>query len=150
MEPPIAHAEHEAGIHQQARIALEVLLEPCTPEAPALGDDLRAGTPTQARCGEHVFPGHGRLLDDLGLDLLVEAIVGSGVAVVGDRALAVAEMLGQREQGGAVAQRRAAGEGLAALMRRLSPWCAGLDTQRARCRGSTQIRQPRALALGVV
>ena len=85
-------AEHEAGVHQQAGVALEVLLEPSTPKAWALGHDLGAGAPTQARRGEHVLPGCGRLFEDLDFDLLIETVVGAGIAVVGDSALAVAEI----------------------------------------------------------
>ena len=69
------------------------MLEPGAPEARAPGHDLGAGAPTQAGCGEHVLPGRGRLLQDLGLDLLVEAVVRSGIAAVGDGTLAVAKVL---------------------------------------------------------
>jgi hypothetical protein len=44
-----------------------------------------------------VFPGVDRLLQDLGVDLLGEPVVGPGVAMVGLGALAMTELLGQRE-----------------------------------------------------
>ena len=93
-EAPVTHAEDQAGIDQQPRVALEIVLHAAATKARTLGDDLSAGTPAEARCGEHVLPRGNGLLEDLGVDLLLEAIVGPDVAVVGLRALAVAEVLG--------------------------------------------------------
>ena len=45
---PVAHAEHEAGVHQQPGVALEVLFEPGPPKVRAFGHDLGAGAPAQA------------------------------------------------------------------------------------------------------
>ena len=74
-ETPVAHAEHQARVDQQARVALEVLLQAAAPETRALGHDLDACAAAEARCGQHVLPSRHGLLQDLGVDLLIEAIV---------------------------------------------------------------------------
>ena len=103
---PQSHAEHGAGIHQQTRIALDLLLEPHAPEAWALRNNLYTGTSTQARRGEHVLPGRDRLLKDFGFDLPIKAIVRSSITLIGNGAFTVPEMLRQSEQARAVPQRR--------------------------------------------
>jgi hypothetical protein len=77
--------------------------------------------PPSPGAAQHVLPRGDGLVEDLGVDLLVEPIVAADVTVVGLRALAVAKMLSQREEAAAVAQRGKPGEGLAPLMRRQPP-----------------------------
>ena len=93
-ESPVTHAECETGVCQHPGVALDFFLKACTPKARTFGDNLSACPSPQIGCREHVFPGSRRLLENLGIDLLVETIVCSAIIRIGDAALTVAKMLG--------------------------------------------------------
>jgi hypothetical protein len=68
-----------------------------------------------------VLPGGDGLLEDFGLDLTLERVIGADVSGICYGAIPMAEVLGESEETGSVSQRDEAREGLAALMSRESP-----------------------------
>ena len=140
-ETPVAHAEREAGVGQHAGIGVDAFLQARASEARTLSGDILACAPAQGGCREHVFPSAHGLLENLGIDLPVEAIVGSAIVRVGDGAFTMAEVLGDGEQGRAVAQRGETHEGLAPLMGCQAPRLAAVVGQ-IEPRGESSERRP--------
>ncbi len=138
--PPIADPERQARLGEQARIARAILLDAFAAKPRPLAEDLGARATAQALRAEHLFPGGDGGLEDRRIDLTVEDMIGSGVAIVGHAAFAVAQVLGESEQRGAITKGREPHEGLATLMRRQSPGRAVVQRQVEECSMALQVR----------
>ena len=68
-----------------------------------LGENLGAGATAEPAGAQHLLPGGDGLLEDRGVDLAVQDVIGGGIAIVRDAALAVAQVLGDRKERRAIA-----------------------------------------------